>query len=78
MDIGFFKDSYCRNGWLHRYDVVGTAEQGVLERCKICHKKKSFRIVDGSVSPKKYLSFHMRNGLQKDHRLFPHEYPYAR
>lgn len=73
-----FSASKCRGNWLHRFEVVGTSDAGVLERCEICHVKKSFRAVDGSINNRKYLSFHMRNALQKDHRLFAHEYPYAR
>lgn len=77
MDLGF-KNSKCRGSWLHRLDVVGTSEEGVLERCQICHMKISFRIRGGVVSAKKYLSYHMRNALPKEHRLFAHEYAYSR
>jgi hypothetical protein len=73
-----FKESICRSGWLHRYDLVGQAKEGVLERCVICHKKKSFRIRGGTVNPKNYLAYHMRNALTKDHRKFSKEYPHVR
>lgn len=72
MDIS---KSSCKSGWLHRFEVVGTSEEGVLERCAICHQKKSFRLRNGTVNPTQYLSYHMRQALQKDHRLFAHEYP---
>lgn len=71
------ENSKCRGSWLHRFEVVGSSTQGVLERCAICHKKVSFRVRDGIVSPINYLSYHMRNALPKEHRLFAHEYPNA-
>lgn len=69
-----FTASKCRGNWLHRFEIVGECSSGVLERCVICHKKKSFRIVNGVPNPKKYLAYHMRNALPKEHRLFFHEY----
>jgi len=66
--------SICRSGYFHRWDIVGASSIGVLERCQICHKKKSYRIVDGTINNKEYLSYHMRSALQKDHRKFEHEY----
>lgn len=73
-----FDNSKCRGNWLHRFELVGMSDKGVLERCLICHKKVSHRMVDGSINNKRYLSFHMREGLQKDHRLFAKEYPDVR
>lgn len=68
-------NSKCRGNWLHRFELVGASDQGVLERCEICHMKKSFRTVNGTINNIQYLSYHMRNGLQKEQRLFNHEYP---
>lgn len=73
-----FDNSKCRGNWYHRFELVGMSENGVLERCEICRKKVSFRIIDGRIDNKNYLSYHFRNGLQKDHRKFRHEYPNVR
>lgn len=69
-----FADSQCRNGWLHRFNIVQQLENGVVERCEICGIKVPFRIHEGRINNKQYLSFHLRNALPKEHRAFAREY----
>lgn len=69
-----FTDSQCRNGWLHRFTIIGEYEQGIQERCGICGKKEFFRIYGGKIDNRKYLATHMRQALPKQHRLFEKEY----
>lgn len=65
--------SACK-GKLHHFELVGECPSGVLERCVRCYKKVSFRIVDGAIDNKNYLSYHMRDVLPKEHRLYAREY----
>lgn len=69
-----FTDSRCRNGWLHRFTIIGQYEQGIQERCGICGRKEFFRAYNGKVDNRKYLAFHMRQALPKVHRLYDREY----
>lgn len=69
-----FINSECRNKGLHKFELVGEAAYGVLERCERCGGKVSFRVVDGRIDTNNYLSYHMRNALPREHRLFEREY----
>lgn len=63
-------NSQCKGRLLHRFELVGECTSGVLERCTICHKKVSFRMAEGKIDNKNYLSYHMHDVLPKEHRLF--------
>lgn len=69
-----FANSYCRNKWLHRFNLIKEFAEGVQERCEICGLKVFFRVIDGDSSNKKYISYHLRQVLPPQHRYFAKEY----
>ena len=70
----FFGNSECCDAWLHRFSIVETYPEGVLERCQICGQEEFFLMIDGRIDNINYLSYHARQALLKEHELFQHEY----
>lgn len=70
-----FTRSECRNGWLHRFNIVAEYPEGVQERCEICGKKVFFRVINGKSNNTDYISYHMRQCLVPQHRAWKREYP---
>ena len=69
-----FGKSECIDTWLHRFELVGAYEQGVLERCSICSQEEFFPVSEGRIDNVEYLSYHARQALPKQHPYFNHEY----
>ena len=69
-----FSESYCLNGYLHRYKLAEQYTDGVVEMCEVCKDRYFFRVVDGRIDNNEYLSKHARQALMKQHPLFSHEY----
>lgn len=67
-------NSECVDSWLHRFELVGAYEQGVLERCSICNQEEFFSVSDGRIDNVEYLSYHARQALMKQHPYFNREY----
>lgn len=68
-------NSKCGNSWLHRFDIIEQYQDGVLEVCKICRKKKFFRAVAGRPDNNVYIAYHNRQLLPRNHPLYEREYP---
>lgn len=66
------KRSKCQNGYLHSWKITRNFSEGVEEVCEVCKRKKFFK---KNVSNREYLSYHLRQALQPNHKLFYHEYP---
>lgn len=73
--MAIFTKSKCKGNWLHRMQIIGQYSEGVQERCELCHKKVFFRIINGKSNNTRYISYHMRQVLIPQHRLFNHEFP---
>lgn len=66
-----YKNSICRNNYLHKFIQVKETDYGFLERCMRCGKQVHF---PGNISNHAYLSFHIRSALQVNDTLYQHEY----
>lgn len=69
-----YRNSICKNNYLHDFRQVKETDIGFLERCTRCGKQVHF---PGNVSNDYYLSYHIRSALQARDPLFHHEYPNA-
>ena len=74
MKNSYWQNSYCGNGWLHRYNIVGQLDDTVIEVCDRCNKKQFFKIINGRTDNLKYISHHLRSALPKQHPQFIKEY----
>ncbi len=70
----FWRESRCRNQWLHRFEIKQEYDNGVLEVCSICGKSKFFKIMDGKLNNYEYMSYHFRQALPPFHPYFEREY----
>lgn len=70
-----FDKSYCKNGWLHRYNLVSQHPECFMEVCAICSDTQYYPVVNGRTDNYAYLSRNLRQVLPRVHPLFPHEYP---
>lgn len=66
----FWQNSMCKNSYLHRFNIVEQYEEGVLEVCEICFKRKFFKVLDGKVDNVEYMSFHLKQSLPAHHPLY--------
>lgn len=66
-----FQKSKCHGGWLHSFTITDTYPEGVAEVCLKCRKRVYF---PNNIPNVVYLSYHMRQALQRDHPLFAREY----
>lgn len=73
----FWGNSECLDAWLHRFQIIQAYEQGILERCEICHLEVFFPVVNGSIDNLEYLSYHARQALMPQHPYFKHEYEHT-
>lgn len=69
-----YRNSICRNNYLHDFRQVAETDVGILERCLRCGKQMHFPM---TISNHVYLSYHIRSALQPGEPLFNHEYPNA-
>lgn len=69
-----YRNSICRNNYLHDFRQVKETDTGFLERCTRCGKQVHF---PATISNHMYLSYHIRSALQVGDPLFHHEYPKA-
>jgi hypothetical protein len=65
------KNSICRDGSFHDYQIFKQFKDGVVEICSKCHDRKYFR---NSIPNRIYLSYHLRSALQKYEPRFKKEY----
>lgn len=70
----FFEYSYCCNSYLHRFEIKEEYEEGVLEVCEICHKRKFFKLIDGLLDNKAYMSWHIKSILPQQHPFYEHQH----
>jgi len=70
----FLRESKCLNSYLHRFEIIGEYESGVLEVCQICKKAVFFKLIDGKVNNLAYMDWHIRNALPQNHPLYYHEF----
>lgn len=70
----YWQNSYCRGGFLHRYEIVQEFPEGILEMCEICKDRKFFKLVNGQTDNLKYISYHIRQALPPTHKQFIKEY----
>jgi hypothetical protein len=75
-----FQKSRCKGIWLHRFELVADYNGwAVKERCARCGKEVVFKLdSNGNADNNRYLSYHARQALLKEHSLYSHEYPNAR
>lgn len=74
MKHNFFRESLCRNQYLHRFEIKGEYPEGVKEVCLICGMSKFFRIIENKVNNLEYMDFHMKQALPNLHPYYDHEY----
>lgn len=72
MSHSFWRDSMCRNQYLHRYELKEQSESGVLEVCTICYKRKFFKLLDGKLNNYHYMSSHIKQALPPFHQAYEH------
>jgi hypothetical protein len=72
LNLNRYKNSVCRNNYLHDFRQVGETTSGILERCIRCGKKVHFPM---NISNHVYLSYHVRSALQPGEPLYEREYP---
>lgn len=72
----FFRYSKCLGSWLHRFNIVEEFDNGVMEVCEICHRKKFFKLIDGKVDNLNYMDWHIRQALPSQHPIYSHEHFY--
>jgi len=77
MKHSFFRESQCKNKYLHRFEIVEEYEEGVLEVCEICKKKKFFKLIDGRPDNLSYMDYHIRNALPAQHPYYFHEHEFS-
>lgn len=70
----FWRDSMCRNKWLHRFEIKEQHENGVKEVCEICGKSVFFKLLDGKLNNYEYMSYHLRQALPPYHPNYAREY----
>ncbi len=66
--------SECKDGWLHRYKILGQDSSVVIEMCNICQDTQIFRLVNGKTDNMKYLQYHLHNALPPYHKLYARQH----
>jgi hypothetical protein len=75
MRLDEWKNSECKDGWYHRFEITGQDRDYVQETCELCGKQVYFKIINGTTENNIYLAHHIRNALFPLHSLFYREYP---
>lgn len=70
----FYQNSYCKNSFLHRFNIEEEYDNGVLEICEICFMKKFFKILGGKVDNREYMSYHLKQALPQHHPLYSRQH----
>ena len=70
----FYQNSYCRNGYLHRFEIQEEYEEGVLEVCEVCHLRKFFKILDDKIDNEEYMSWHLKQVMPPDHPMYERQH----
>lgn len=76
MNHGFWRQSLCKNQYLHRFSIVEECADGVLEVCEVCKETQFFKILDGKVNNQSYMDWHIRSALPPSHPYYFHEFEY--
>ena len=66
-----YKNSICKNNYLHDFRQIQETSTGFLERCTRCGKQVHF---PQNISNHVYLSYHIRSALQVGEPLYNREY----
>lgn len=70
----YWQNSYCGNGWLHKYEIKDQIQEMTIEVCERCGNKQFFKFINGRTDNLHYLSYHLRSALPKQHPQFKKEY----
>lgn len=71
MNDPLYQNSLCAGGWLHNYKIARDYTHTVKEICEKCKDVQYFK----SKTPNRvYLSYHIRESLQPNRKIFNHEY----
>lgn len=70
MSHNFWRDSMCRNSYLHRFEIKAEYPEGVKEVCSICGKSKFFRVIEGKLNNLTYMNYHIKQSLPAFHPYF--------
>lgn len=71
MKSDLWQNSLCWGGLLHDYRQKDENEVGIVEICSKCKNKKFFKYDEPN---RTYLSYHIRQALQKEDPRFYKEY----
>lgn len=66
-----YQNSECKRNMLHDFKIQSQTSHGLLERCSRCGLKKHF---PNDIPSHVYLSYHIRQALQKHDPRFNIEY----
>lgn len=69
--MSHYQNSECKRNMLHDYKILAQTNLGLLERCTRCGDKKHFT---NDIPNHIYLSFHLRQALQRNDPRFNIEY----
>jgi len=69
-----WKESRCKSAWLHDYKISGTYPSAIRETCNKCGKSIYIKIANERIDNLKYIKYHMKQVLMKEHPLYIHEY----
>lgn len=70
----FWQNSYCKNGYLHLFEIKEEYDEGVKEVCRICKMTKFFRVIEGKLNNQDYMSYHIRYSLPPFHPMHERQY----
>jgi hypothetical protein len=70
----FFQNSKCKNSYLHRFEIVEEFDNGVLEICPICFKRKFFKLIENKVDNQFYMSYHIKSILPPQHPFYERQH----
>lgn len=74
MTSSYWQKSYCRGGFLHRYEIKQEYSEGIFEVCDICGDKQFFKLINGATDNLKYIAYHIRQALPPQHKQSLKEY----
>jgi len=75
MRLDEWKNSECKDGWYHRFEITGQDSDYVQETCELCGKQVYFKVINGKANNDIYLAYHIRQALFPLHSLFFREFP---
>lgn len=69
-----FSKSKCIRNRLHKFTVIDSKNDSVLERCVRCGKKHVIKLVNGGPNTVEYARWHLREFLIPQHPRFGQEF----